>query len=272
MMSEPLLQALVAAAPVMQYLYAGDCSISVNDREKCLVHVPGEKLKLPIKPGDPVLPGHIAYRAAQENTRLIQEVGAESIYGVPYTVVAIPVRDADGAVIGTVAVVETTERQTRLRSVARELDTTMHDTVSAAREVADSAGQLAADGEGINKSARLLAEKVARTRDVLQLIKYLADQTKLLGLNAAIEAARLGAQGRAFDVVASEVRKLAAESQQHADSIASMFRELDAEMGKLAEMVSNIGTVTGEQAAATEEILAGLENLTRLTGEMRQLS
>jgi len=88
------------------------------------------------------------------------------------------------------------------------------------------------------KELTLLQEESARIGSVLDVIKGIADQTNLLALNAAIEAARAGEQGRGFAVVADEVRALAHRTQQSTVEIQSMVEGLQA---KTTNAVNSIG-------------------------------
>lgn len=214
--------------------------------------------------------------------------------------------------------------QTReIASAIEQMTTTIMETTKnsgLAAEKAKKAGEIAEDGgkivdasiTGMNRIAEVVKQSAFTVKElgkgsdqigeIIQVIDDIADQTNLLALNAAIEAARAGEQGRGFAVVADEVRKLAERTTKATKEIAVMIkqiqkdtseavlsmeagtaevekgRELSNRAGKsltsiisgakeTVDIVTQVAVASEEQSAAAEQISKSVEGINSVTEE-----
>lgn len=139
-------------------------------------------------------------------------------------------------------------------------------------------GNLRAMFERINEATGGVAdlhEQASRIGGIVQLIKEIADQTNLLALNAAIEAARAGEQGRGFAVVADEVRKLAERTGSSAGEITRMVeaiqqnaRQAVAEMETSVERVNEGARLSQEAGQSVTQIKEGAAHVVAVVNDI----
>ena len=135
--------------------------------------------------------------------------------------------------------------------------------------------QLSATIDQAVEVMQTLAQESTQIGSVLEVIRSIAEQTNLLALNAAIEAARAGEQGRGFAVVADEVRMLAQRTQQSTSEIQGMIERLQGNSEAAVKVInasSQASQLTVEQARQAGEslsqIAASLRNLTGLNASI----
>ncbi len=107
---------------------------------------------------------------------------------------------------------------------------------------------------------------------ILDSIKSIADQTKMLGLNAAIEAARAGDAGRGFGVVATEIRSLSQNSKETAVKILALTNKIQESVDKTIETSHATLETTEQQSAAIQEVTASLMEVTTLSDELNEMA
>jgi methyl-accepting chemotaxis protein len=131
---------------------------------------------------------------------------------------------------------EATVRAQKTESQAREGISFVQKNISEMENTVQEVNQAATKISELEKSA-------AQIHDIITTIQDIAGQTNLLALNAAIEAARAGEQGRGFAVVADEVRKLAERTTQSAGEVSRIIAQLG---GKVEEVTTSMNVVVGK--------------------------
>ena len=185
-------------------------------------------------------------------------------------VIASPPREATPESISRLAhrvimLAQKKDRQGLLKKQAYRINASVSQVAAAIEEMNAAHEELASTMQEVSDLSLQASKDVANTHKILQAIQRISSQTNLLGLNAAIEAARAGQTGRGFAVVAEEVRKLSVQSHDSTKDISKM-------LGQLRMSTENVIRNTGQTASAIQEQVQAIQSVTHMVNELQRIS
>ncbi len=269
--NEVILEHYIYAMATLNDRQLTDVGVCICDLDKVLFYRPARTLDLKVSPGDTIKPGSALHRAIHEKRRVVVVQSDATLYGVPYVGVGSPITNDRGEVIGAITISESTHRYNTLKQASAQVGQSIEAIASTAEEISAQTEEMATASRTLTATLANSENRVKDTDQVLGLIKTIAGQTNLLGLNAAIEAARVGEQGRGFGVVAEEIRKLATSTAESVKSIEDMIKAIQndsadtrRQMSQIDEMISQIASAITQVAQSSQQLSDMARNLSDL--------
>ncbi len=260
--NEEILEAFKIVLPYLNRIVREDMAVGLTNLAEYIGFYPAKEFELDLAVGKSIE----KITTIQECLRMGKDIFADvppEVYGRPIKTIFIPIAGVNGEIIGTLSSGIDLQHNLELVSNVEKLSDATGQASASVEQVAQSASHLASSGQNAIQLAEDLINRNKETEQVISFIRNIAQQTNLLGLNAAIEAARAGEQGRGFAVVAEEIRKLADQSQNAAKDIQETLKEMSNVVSDIYKSIEVAGSVSEEQAAATQEIAANLDQINK---------
>lgn len=266
-----ILDSLLYALPVIQQALQNDAGVTLTDREKFILYKPGKKLDLKVPQDQPIKVGSGVYTAIYEKRRVAMRFD-KTLYGLPYTSVAVPVFNEEKEVIGAIAITQPVELQESMKQMASELLDSINILAATTQEISAQTQEIAATGRALAQVASESQVRVKETDQVLGLIRSVTSETNLLGLNAAIEAARVGEQGRGFGVVAGEIRKLATTSADSVKRIEEIITNIKSDGSTIYTQIHGTQESIDQIATAVTQVAETIQQVSRMASQLDEIA
>ncbi|MGR6835731.1 methyl-accepting chemotaxis protein [Syntrophomonas erecta] len=251
---------LTVAAFSFHQIFNRRCVIAVADIDKYRVYLPGKEIDHKLKAGDQLIPGSIMYQAVHTGSR-VSVRNDSSLFGFPYIGTAFPVIDPKDNIVGGIIYCENIKMMEEISLAAENLNEATQQVVEMVGSLEQSNTGLDRIGNHLHEQSMQSLEKISSTDQVLGFIRGIATQTNILGINAAIEAARAGQVGAGFSVVAQEIRKLSDESVGYIKVIDEILHDIHVASNNVNGEVEGISDAVQNQAAIVQELAAVVQHL-----------
>lgn len=267
------LECLLQIAPILErLLQTHDATIAIANDSEIVYYKDGNTIHAG-HVGYQIQPGDGLYEAVHEQKEFVDTVPAE-VLGVPFRSTAIPIIDENGASLGVIGMAASLSKQNRVAAIAQNIVHSLHEISSSVESMAQETQKISESHETILELAKQSAEQSSGASGITDFIQRVSEQTKILGLNASIEAARSGEYGRSFSVIAQEIRKLAETTksavkriEQGLDAVSQSTREVDAHVTENAKSIEMQAGASQQVMASVQELLAICEQLSAVANE-----
>ena len=254
-----ILEAIQIVAPLIKELSINDVAVTIADRQYYIDFIRSESVPQLVNKGDIIPDGTVVKECMDKNKKIIRKVPKE-VLGFPYIASGMPVVES-GEIVGAISFVTPLERQEKLIELSETLSNNLESLGNISQSMEDTANDLFGIANSVNKATNKLNANIDATDSIIEIIQGVSKQTNLLGLNAVIEAARVGVEGRGFGIVAEEIRKLSTEIAVSVKKIEGVLLEIKAASANQNKIIDEIQNIIDVQKLAASTINASIQEL-----------
>ncbi|ADF99899.1 putative methyl-accepting chemotaxis protein [Clostridium botulinum F str. 230613] len=270
----PIGKSFGSFAPMLGEMFQEGAFLFTTDLNKVVDIQSSEKFDVPtIQSGDKLKEDSIAGKVIKTGKPQLEQVKTLE-YGVPVILSGYPLFDEENEnkVVGSFCIIMPQEVADKLRTMSGNLEDNLSEISATIEELAASASQIHTNEQDLNQEINKIIAVSEEINEISSFIKEIADETKMLGLNAAIEAARAGRLEKVLGLVAKEIRRLSEQSKSTVPKIKELTDNIKIKVEDVSKKSQSSLVSSQEQAAASEEITAGIEEITSMSEELNTIA
>lgn len=159
-------------------------------------------------------------------------------------------------------------QQINTKNIFKDISDNIHQLSATMEELSATSTTINESQNELSQSIRKIEKESVEIKKVISIIDNISSQTNLLGINAAIEAARSGEHGRGFSVVAEQIRKLSLTTKTNAEEIKKSIKNIDDNVTTTVHKAEESLQTILEQSKAIEEVTEKIMNISEKTTEL----
>lgn len=269
---DPALDALMKFAPTIKSCFFNDVTISISNLTEVIyqlnatdINNNNQSVGKPLQGQDPML-------EVIRKKKPIQLTIPKELYGFAMRLAIAPIFNDANQLVGTISVSRNNSDQSNLVDVAKTFTESSNQLNNSANELTSLSNTLAHYMDDVSNAQENLSTQMVDSTKILDMINNVAKNTRILGFNAGIEAARSGEHGKGFAVVAKEITKLADQTADSVNDIQSVLSSMRAKVDEITSTIQNTIELADSQVHATTDIANALDRLSTVAETIDQLA
>lgn len=267
----PELESLINFAPTLKNLVNSDVALVISDCEKIVYQMFSDEINFGDINNNKLTAQDPMFTAIQTKKVQVMDVPKE-MYGVPFRGAIAPIFSNTGEVIGSISLNTSLRNQTNLIEVAEQFSMSSEEMQASTNELSNTANELLKYMKTLSDAQAEMLKQVENSSKMLEMINNVAKNTRILGFNAGIEAARSGEHGKGFSVVAKEITKLADLSAESVKEIRQLMDLLKTRVEQVKDIVNETNGISNQQFDSINEISSAMHHLTVVAEEIEELA
>lgn len=267
----PILQKLVEVMEFIPLLFEEKVSIAVTNTKGFIKSISCDSIPLVADYGDALPAGSAAIEAMEQRKIVIRDI-PDTVYGVPFRSHATPIMTKKGEVIGVILVAKNQEKSLKVTMTSEIITNQMEEITLAMENLQSHNKELVEMNDKINDFVAKSLENTKNSEEILSMISKIATQTNLLGLNAAIEAARAGVVGNGFTVVAKEIGRLSQSTKESVNTSNEIIERIYGSVTNIADTVQKTKQVQMKQMGEIDGMNSSILELQAIAEELYQIA
>ena len=261
-----VLEMYINTIPVIKDALGLDIMMSITDGEQFLAYWRGDKMVADIHVGDKLSHDDPMWTSFTTGKKLEQICPAD-VYGFAFRAITIAIRDG-GQIVGTMGIAISLETETFTKNASQDLLESVDFVQNEMNSINEYNNLIKSSAGAIKNSTDQIMESVSDVRGFAKEIQNISNKTNMLSLNASIEAARSGAAGRGFVVVAEQMRELANSTKESSEKILDILKRFEEDIKVMEESLTQQTDAQGKQADLSDELYNEVRKIEEITKQV----